>query len=286
MRPLRSTCVLSISLLFSAAQSGAQVATEHPELIGGPWEVASASGIDGIFFEIETSSSGPTGREQFDWQTMNIRVYHRDGGKETWGYFATEDKASPQSYGMQDDHSFTLFDGERLRIHFTDNTDIKPFDLDITFSAAFEKWTGTWSRSGQSSNVVLKRPAPNPGVTPSVFVGNWIGESPPHFLPGSLDIRQSRDGALCAWWNHTTSAIDPRSGSIHNNQSNGVWLKVSSATDAGLVLDTTNAMGPPSQFRGTLSEDHQVLTGSWESTGGGRLSAPDRFRRAPSPAAE
>ena len=76
MRPLRSTCVLSISLLFSAAQSGAQVAIEHPELIGGPWEVASASGIDGIFFEIETSSSGPTGREQFDWCALRVVEPH------------------------------------------------------------------------------------------------------------------------------------------------------------------------------------------------------------------
>src|SRR3984893_16509267 len=167
---LRLMLVLAVSLLFNAAQGEAQVPTEHPEIIAGPWEVASTSGIDGIFFEIETSSSGPTGREQFDWQTMNIRVYHREGGKEKWGYFGTKDKASPQSYGMQDDHSFTLFDGERLRIHFIDTADIKPFDLDITFSAAFEKWTGTWSRSGQSSNVVLKRPAPNPSVTPSVFV--------------------------------------------------------------------------------------------------------------------
>jgi hypothetical protein len=286
MRLLRSTCVLLISLPFSATRGEAQIPTEHPELIGGPWEVGGTSGIDGIFFEIETSSSGPTGREQFDWQTMNIRVYHREGGKETWGYFGTKDKARPQSYSMQDDHSFTLFDGERLRIHFIDTTDIKPFDLDITFSAASREWTGTWSRSGQSSNVVLKRPAPNPGVTPNVFVGDWIGESPPHFLPGSLHIRQSRDGALCAWSNRTTSAIDPKSGSIHNNESNGVWLKVSSATDARLVLDTTNAMGPPSQFRGTLSEVQQVLTGTWERTGGGRLSAPDKFRRAPSPVAQ
>jgi hypothetical protein len=173
MRQLRSTCVLSISMLFSAAPGEPQVPTEHPELIGGAWEVASASGIDGVLFEIETSSSGSTGHLQFDWQTMNIRV-----------------------------------------------------------------------------------------------------------------IRQSRDGALCAWSNRITSAIYPKSESIHNNQSNGVWLKVSSATEAGLVLDTTNAMGPPSQFRGTLSEDHQVLTGSWERTGGGRLSSPDRFRRAPSPAAQ
>ncbi len=240
MRPLRSTCVLSIGILFSAAQGEAQVPTEHPELIAGPWEVASASGIDGVFFEIETSSSGPTGHEQFDWQTMNIRVYHREGGKETWGYFGTEDKASPKSYSMQDDHSFTLFDGQRLRIHFIDATDIKPFDLDITFSAASGEWTGTWSRSGQSFNVLLKRPAPNPGVTPNVFVGDWIGESPHHFHPGSIHIRQSSDGALCAWRNRMASAVDPKSGSIHNNQSNGAWLKVSSATDAGLVLDTTN----------------------------------------------
>src|SRR3984957_1171434 len=152
MRPLRSTCVLSIIFLFSAAQGEAQVPTEHPELIGGPWEVASASGIDGIFFEIETSSSGPTGREQFDWQTMNIRVYHREGGKETWGYFGTKDQASPQSYSMQDDHSFALFDGKPLRIHSIDVPDIKPFDLDIAFSAAFPEWTGTWSRSVQSFN--------------------------------------------------------------------------------------------------------------------------------------
>jgi len=36
MRPLRSTCVLSMSLLFSAAPGEPQVTTEHPELISGP----------------------------------------------------------------------------------------------------------------------------------------------------------------------------------------------------------------------------------------------------------
>jgi hypothetical protein len=286
MCPLRSACVLSITMLFRAAQGEAQVPTEHPELIAGPWEVASASCIDGIFFEIETSSGGPNGHEQFDWQTMNIRVYHRDGGKETWGYFGTKDKASPQSYSMQDDHSFTLFDGQRLRIYFIEATDIKPFDLDITFSPASHEWSGTWSRPGQNLHVVLKRPAPNPGDTPNVLVGDWIGESPSLFLPGSLHIRESLDGVLSAWLDRTLSGIDPKTRSIHNDQRNGEWLKVSSAAATGLILDTTNVMGPPSQFRGSLSEDHQVLIGAWERTGGGRLSAPDRFRRAPSPAAQ
>lgn len=78
---LRLMRVLSVSLLFSAAQGKAQVPTEHPELIAGPWEVASTSGIEGIFFEIVTSSSGPTGGEQFDWQTMNIACTTGWGGK-------------------------------------------------------------------------------------------------------------------------------------------------------------------------------------------------------------
>jgi hypothetical protein len=282
---LHLMCLLSASCLFSALQSEAQVPTEHPELIAGPWEVASFSGIDGISFEIETSSSGPTGREQFDWQTMNIRVYHRQGGKETWGYFATKDKATPQSYSMQDDHSFTLFDGERLRIHFIDVTELSPFDLDITFSPTSNKWSGTWSRSGQDLRVILTRPEPNRGVSRSVFVGDWIGESvpdsPQHFAPGSLHVRESLDGVLSAWLDRTIVGMDPQTRYIHEDRRNGVWLKLSSATDTGLTLDTTNPMGPPSQFRASLSEDHQVLTGIWDKSGGGRLNAPDRFRKVP-----
>src|SRR5271156_6017796 len=195
----RLVCVLLISMLFSSAHEQVRVPTTNPELIEGPWEMTSASGIDGIFLSTDTGSTGATGHEKFDRQTMNIREYHRERGKETWGYFAVEDKATPESYNLQDDHSLTLFDGERLLIHFVDTTDIKPFDLDITFSPASREWSGTWSRPGQTSRVVLKRPASNSGATPNVFVGDWIGESPPHFLPGSLHIRQSSDAALCAW---------------------------------------------------------------------------------------
>src|ERR1700693_6533030 len=143
----RLMCVLSMSLFLNASQEEVQAPTEHPELIAGPWEVASPSGIDGIFFNIETSSSGPNGRQQFGWQALNVRVYRRQGGKETWGWFATKDKATPESYSMQDDHSFTLFDGKRLRIHFSDLTDLEPFDLDISFLPATQDLAGVLSRS-------------------------------------------------------------------------------------------------------------------------------------------
>jgi len=170
---LHLLCLLTVNCLISAPQSLAEVPTHHPEWIEGPWEVASPSGIDEISFEIETSFSGPTGREQFDWQTINIRVYHRQGGKETWGYFATKDKASPQSYSMQDDHSFELFDGEHLRIHFIDVGELQPFDLDITFSPTSHQWSGNWSHAHQISPVVLKRPEPDSGLKPSVFIADW-----------------------------------------------------------------------------------------------------------------
>lgn len=80
-------------------------------------------------------------------------------------------------------------------------------------------------------------------------------------------------------------AWTPRTRSIHNDQRNGEWSKVNSATDSGIILETTNPMGPPSQFRGNLSEDRQVLAGTWERLGG-RLNAPDRFRTATVTAAQ
>lgn len=276
---LRLLCVLAVSSLVRVPRGEAQVPTEQPELIEGPWEVATASGIDGIFFEIVTSSSGPTGAEQFDWQTISIRVYHREGGKETWGYFGTKEKASAKSYSMQDDHSFTLFDGGHLRIHFADVA--KPFDWDITFSRSTHEWSGTWSHSGQSSPVVLRRPEPNSGVKPSIFVGNWTGESTKQYLaPGSLHISQSADGVLSAWLDRTISGYDPTTRSMHNDRRNGEFLGVSAVTPTGFLLERSGGGGIPARYRGTLSEDRQVLTGSWMEEGGGGLNAPDRFRRA------
>jgi hypothetical protein len=273
--------LLTVNCLISAPQSLAEVPTHHPEWIEGLWEVASPSGIDGISFEIETSSSGPTGREQFDWQTINIRVYHRQGGKETWGYFATKDKASPQSYSMQDDHSFELFDGEHLRIHFIDGGELQPFDLDITFSPTAHQWSGTWSHAHQISTVVLKRPEPDSGRTPSVFVGDWSGDSSkPYLAPGSLHIRQSADGLLSAWLDRTISGFDPAKRSIHNDQRNGEFLRVYSVTPSGFLLERSGGPSVPSHYSGTLSEDRQVLTGTWPQAGGGGLNAPDRFRKS------
>jgi hypothetical protein len=58
-----------------------------------------------------SGTTGPSGHEHFDWQSIDIRVYHRQAGEETWGYFATSEKATEHLYQMEDDHSFSLFNG-------------------------------------------------------------------------------------------------------------------------------------------------------------------------------
>jgi hypothetical protein len=260
---LHLVCLITISAFVSTGQENARIPSTNPDLIEGPWETTGASGIDGIFLTVETGSN---------WQTISIRVYHRDKGKESWGYFATNEKATAESYKMQDDHSFTLFDGQHLRIHFTEITDIQPFDLDITFSSTSHEWSGTWSHSHQTFHVLLKRPEPNTGVIPSVFVGDWMGESTkPYLASGSLHIRQSSDGILSAWLDR----------SISSDQRNGEFLRVHSEAASELLLERPGDIGAPSHYSGRLSEDGQVLTGSWTQSGGGQLNAPDKFRKLP-----
>jgi hypothetical protein len=272
--------LLSAGLFFSGQPARVQVPTLHPERIAGPWETVSAAGIDGVFFQFVTSSSGPSASPQIDWQTIDIRVYHRQERKETQGWFATIYKAAPGSSDANDGGATTQFDGQRLRINFTDTTDLKPFDLDLTFSPNEQVWTGTWSRSGQASHVVLQRPTLSAGATPSGFVGDWDAElDSPADTPGSLHIRQSSDGILTAWFDRIMSGTESRTNTVHSDRRDGEFLRVDSIPGTGLLLETTNPMGPAYHYRGTLSDDRQVITGNWDSGSGGKLNAPAKFRR-------
>ena len=113
--------------------------------------------------------------------------------------------------------------------------------------------------------------------------------APYHLAPRNLHIRESLDGALSAWLDRTISGMDPKTRSVHKDQRNGERLKVvrfidflgGPVTVSGLISDTTNPTGPPSHFRGSLSDDHQVLTGTWDRPGGGKLNVPDKFRKLP-----
>jgi hypothetical protein len=288
MNLLRLICLLSICCFLGAAQEVPPIPAEHPEQIGGRWETATTTGIEGIGFEIWSASKRPLGSEgeHFVWQNVNVRVYTREGGRETWGYFNAQYRLKPKTDPLPDSSSFEVFDGRHLRIHFTDTTDIKPFDLDIVFVPKSNKWIGTWSRNGKDERVTLTRPEVNDGAKPNKFVGEWIGEpsSDPAdpFEPTTLNICESTDGVLSAWLDTTSSATSSQSGATHNNTRYGQHLDIESMTESTLVLKPNNSTGALYQFRGSLSANGQMLKGSWDSQGGGgRLSAAGQFRRAP-----
>src|SRR5579871_4930842 len=287
----RLILLLALCCYLGAAQELSTVSTKHPEQIAGRWEATTSNGVEGIGIEISTSSKGPIGseRERFDSQDVNIRVYTRDDGKETWGYFAARYRATPASFDkiLVDGHSFDLFDGRRLRVHGAEFSGLKQFDLEIVLLPRSDKWMGTWSRPGKYEYVTLARPEPADNAKLNRFVGRWVGEPGPNSPNSSdrttLNIRQSADGVITGSLDHASSWTDFRSGEVHNDRYDGQLLNIESATDTTLILRTNSAASPIDQYRATLSPDGAMLTGSWSvSGGGGKPAAPDQFRRSPS----
>jgi hypothetical protein len=269
---LRFIGLLLISCLLGAVPQSSAIPAKNPAAIAGRWETTTSTGIEGIGFEIYTAQlGGESGR--IGWQQVDVRVYARESGKERWGYFAAKEIVAPDALPLSMAPPPSQFDGHRLQIHFTDTTDIAPFDLDIMFSSDESKWVGSWAHAGKREDVVLTRPQASPGTKRNPFVGGWIGEPDPIRATTTLNIRQSYDGVFSAWLDRTLAPTDRR---------NGEQLNVKLISDTELVLSTNRSTGARYQYRGTLSADGERLTGKWESPGGGgTLTAATEFRRAP-----
>lgn len=242
--------------LVVAAIGHAQAAVKDRPYIAGPWEATGATGIDGIYFRIGTGSH----------QTVDVRVFHREEGKETWGWFRPSDD-------IHDDGLIFAFNGKRLRIRFTNVAGGERLDLDVTFSPKARTWTGSISRDGRMRPIVFSRPHPRDAQALNAFVGDWTGEGAPipHFAPTRLHISESSDGVLSAWLDRTFD-FDQRDGEL---------LRVISAMNSELVVETNNPGGLTYRFRGRLSDDGQSLTGQWKSDlgTGNTLHAAATFRR-------
>jgi hypothetical protein len=123
----------TLAACFVVVTHGQAVAT-RPELLAGPWELASPSGVDGIFVMI--SQAVDRGDLQtIRRQTIQVRVYHRKDSHETWGWHVV----SPP------DDATVEFDGRRLHV----------VGLTATFDQDAARWTGTCSTDGQTREVVL-----------------------------------------------------------------------------------------------------------------------------------
>jgi hypothetical protein len=269
------------TLALSAIVSNCPVTTVYtqrlvlqPELIAGPWEVSSPSGIDGVVLEISTTAAGSSDRRTTTSQTVGIRTYHRKDRRESFRWY------QPASAGPDD--AVALFDGRRLRIR-------PDSSLDITFDPRAVRWTGTWVVDGERRDIVFERPTPATGVTPNPFCGDWEGLRDPAVpWSGRLHVAQSVDGTLTAWMDRTVDL--PPVEHFRDGES----LRVISAEGDALLLELSISQitGPLWKYAGQLSGDGSQLVGVWGtgnsardvlSSSSGALTAPSTFARISQP---
>jgi hypothetical protein len=251
------------SCLLSAAALGQQPIA-HPERFAGPWEVTDALGIDGVFLHLSTHARGTADEPVITSQSVDVGVYHREHGEQTWGYY------SPSRSGAAD--ADCVFDGRRLHIR---NEGIGLL-LDVAFDAATQRWTGAWMRDGQRREVVLERPQPPAQATPSWFTGTWDGlpeDSGPDRRT-RLHVAQSSDLAFTVWMDRAMMLIDQRYGER---------LTLESIAPNAITLETTNGAGVRDRYQATRSADGSTLVGAWLGIAGSSrtLNASTRFRRMP-----
>ena len=168
------------------------------------------------------------------------------------------------------DRQFSMVRAADHPLQGSDN--IPPFDSDVRFDPTARHWSWSWSVREKSPEVVLDRPHPAEGVTPSAFVGDWEGYPDPtarfRGAPGTLHIRQGCDGGLTAWLDRT----------IQTDQRNGERLSVLSVTQSAIAPGTVSDWGAKHRYEGTLSGDGKQMGGQWHSDGGGILNAPTLYR--------
>ena len=240
--------ILFLPVLAAALLPGVihgQRPVTQPGSLAGAWETTTAAGTHGIFVRISTHASGSVDRQTITSQSIVVRVYHRVDGHETWGW-----------YGDNGPAVSSIFDGERLRVA----------GLDATFHADTQRWSGTWLLDGETRDVVLERPRPDPDSTPNRLSGDWEGVPDSAWIASSrLHIVQSSDGTLTAWMDRTMFAEDQRHGEL---------LRVVSADPSPVILELVSAFGRQYRFTGTLSSEGSRLSGSWNG-----LNAQSSFRR-------
>jgi hypothetical protein len=227
----------------------AQPPITHPELLAGPWETTNpASGaIDGFNISLLTKLRDAT--EYLS--TIELWVYHREGLSEAGGSFTINGDSE------------NTWDGKRLRLKSTPRTAVTPsLEFELTFNQARQQWTGTFNRNGLARQVILKRP----GGLSNPFVGDWYLHSDrSRRLPAGafqetlcLHIAQRNDGSLVAW-------EDRKNGPSLNPY--GQRLRVLSAENSSLKVQTDNSFGNTVGFTGSLSTDGTSIEGHSSTNG-------------------
>jgi len=215
--------------------------------MAGPWEQVTPSGTDGVFLNIRTWIRPTVNQQRVTERKVMVRVYHRQNGEETWGWYEGS------------------LDERHLRVA----------DIDVSFHPEDLRWTGTWGQGNGTRQVVLGRPHPSPGQALHSLCGDW--ELAPASRWGeyqSFHIVESSDGRLTGWMDYSGISVD-----ISQNDGEPYDVMASMLPEFELRHQNGN------RFIGTLSTDGTSFSGHWDIhqglTSGPGVPVPTvTFRRA------
>jgi hypothetical protein len=117
--------VVFLGLLSSAAYGQRPIL--QPEVLAGPWELTDATGIHGIFLSLGTHARGTADQPVITSQSVSVRVYHRQNGHETWGWYSLPSSGPADAPSLFDGHWEGLPEptglDRRTRFHFAQSSD-------------------------------------------------------------------------------------------------------------------------------------------------------------------
>lgn len=165
---------------------------EEPERFSGLWEAADGlGGTVGIWLQLTTRIQGApttlTDVIQYD-QTLLVAVFQPNGNRIEFPDGSFVDQPGGQ----------LMWDGKHLRAQRgLRNKDASTTQLDLTYDATKETWSGLFRRGTVARTVTFRRPAYKPDTVPNAFVGTWANtEKGSH---GCFHIVQQADGTFMGW---------------------------------------------------------------------------------------
>jgi len=146
------------------------------------------------------------------------------------------------------------------------------FLLDVHFDPDKAVWRGVWTPCGGDLEVMLKRPVPDPPITPNPLVGDWQGmpgknsDSFPLPLPEAsslIHIREDGVGRMFGWAEWSERLDSERDVHFY-----GEGIAFSSFTPDAVRFEPSSSAecqscSASTRFEGALSQDKKEILGKW-----------------------
>lgn len=200
---------------------------EQPEEFSGLWETPTGPGhAVGIWLQLTTRIEGAAtvliGVAQYE-QSFSVTLFQRIGNQLEFG--------DNSAFADRPD-DVLAWDGKHLRARRgSRNNDALTTEIDLTFDASMERWSGFYRRGSFAKVVTLRRSGSVSTAAPSTIAGTWANTD--KWYHGCFHIAQLSDGSYAGWSDSLQTPGTYRYG-------NGLRPPTSTAEHYGNLMRVTN----------------------------------------------